>query len=132
MTNTDIASTLTLEQLVRESTVENRGDPDNPYGAVYFQQPNYEGQQVRVGYVSNDDGAYIFTMNWGEPTYWHLIAAWDLLVIHDVRGFRKLDAAQAQIRWKNGWEGPRLYDRAVLVREATLEQRRAKRRAVTA
>lgn len=129
--------------ITEEIEFENRGSADNPFGFVYFKAPNYLGQDVRMGYIGgiatdpNDTKAhntkryapYVFTGNWGEPTYWHIMAAWDHLVEQGVLGFPEAHAADADIiRWMNGGEWIPC-SRMILEKIAERERRQAMKRA---
>lgn len=144
-------SELHLAQMRAGATHDERIGPDFPVGFVYFEEPNYEDQQVRVGYVSNPAteadnptahpvqrfGPYVFAANWGEPTYFHLIAAWDYLVAHEVGAFAVVaEAAPDTVRWMNGYGGENfiLADRRLLTVAAEKERNKAlkKRSGLTA
>ena len=110
---------LSPEDYVLESYDDRGGD--RRYGFIYFETPNFDGQDVRMGYISGawseeaeaDEKLhdteryqpYIFTGNWGEPTFHHIIAAWDACVKYDFPGFKDYaDAHPDSIRWMNGGE----------------------------
>lgn len=135
-------SELHLAQMRAGATHDERIGPDFPVGFVYFEEPNYEDQQVRVGYVSNPAteadnptahpvqrfGPYVFAANWGEPTYFHLIAAWDYLVAHEVGAFAVVAAeAPGTVRWMNGYgdENFILADRRMMTVAAEKERNKA-------
>lgn len=146
--------TTTLEPVV--SHCDNRGFDSDPYGFVYFEDTvasvNFDGQDVRMGYMSGayDPEAesaverihdtlrykpYVFTGNWGEPTYAHIIQAWDFCVANGLPGFREYhEVTDGQlIRWMNGSEFI-LADRttlefaAIRERQAALRARRRRTR----
>lgn len=138
---------------VKASHRDNRGDDEHHYGFVYFddEYPNYDGQDVRVGYMggtydpdAEQDASlhsveryspYVFNANWGEATFSHIIAAWDLLVATDTEGFAEYAIDNPDtIRWMNGNEFIPA-DRATLElaaaqeRNAALRRRRSRARA---
>lgn len=89
-------------------------------GFIYMESPNYEGQDVRLGYVggeynevAEDDetkhevdryAPYVFIGNWGEPTFHQIIAAWDYAVKIGIPGFAEYqrDYGPDTVRWMNG------------------------------
>ena len=100
------------------SHYDDRGGSKS-HGFIYFVTPNFAGQDVRMGYISGDWSEeaeadeslhdskryqpYIFTGNWGEPNFHHVVAAWDACVKYDFPGFKDYaDAHPDSIRWMNG------------------------------
>lgn len=137
---------MVLPTMFRNSTIEfeNRsGNSDKPFGYVYFEVGNYLGQDVRMGYIGGtaskpDDTSahpteryapYVFTANWGEPTYYHIIAAWEFLVEEGVAGFVESHLADSDvIRWMNGGDWIPS-SRMILEKIAERERKQAMRRA---
>lgn len=89
------------------------------YGFIYLETPNYDGHDVRMGWIggSYDPGKeddeslhvvarycpYVFTGNWGEPTYHQVVAAWDYAVKQGLPGFAEYAAERPHdVRWMNG------------------------------
>lgn len=108
---------------VRASHFDDRGG----VGFVYFNDfPNYADQEVRMGWIGgpfseeNEDNPsnsstiryqpYVFTGNWGEPNFSHIIEAWSFMVRVDrlpkyngSLGFADYAASNPDtIRWMNG------------------------------
>lgn len=131
------------------SHYDARGDEDEPFGFVYFSEgsENYDGLEVRVGYVSGKYDAvkeadksaqpagrfqpYVFCGNWGEPTWHQIIAAWDALADAGVAGFKEYrDAHPDQVRFMNssGNDGFILCDRASLEMAGFKERQQASAR----
>lgn len=135
-----------LAKLLDGARHDERMGPD-PVGFVYFDEPNYEDKDVRVGYISSRATAaegdkhahpverfapYIFPGNWGEPTFFHLIAAWDYLVAAEVGQIAAVNAEEESrwpvIRWMNGWDDLILADRHLMLTAAEKERKKALRK----
>ena len=63
---------------------------------MLFEELNYEGQRVRVGFTWGGPPTYLFPGNWGSCHPGHYAAAWEELHERSIRGFE--DPVITQIR----------------------------------
>lgn len=129
------------------SHADNRGDKKHQFGFIYFARENYGGQDVRMGYMGGKyDPAqeadtslhdvdryspYVFTGNWGEPSWYQIKAAWEFCVENEIEGFAEYAAEHPNdVRWMNGGEYHAI-DKAMLeivaLREHQSELRKSRR-----